>query len=309
MHVGVDIMTIEAINVTKSFKIRNSETSNKGEASEFKFYALDGVNLNIKAGEFFVIIGPSGCGKSSFLDLIGGLTEPDNGEILINGKPITGPGLDRAIVFQQSALFPWRTALDNVSFLLEANKVEKSVREKIARKYLSLVGLSGFEDRYPYELSGGMKQRVAIARALAINPEVLLMDEPFAALDAQTREIMQRDLLKIRDQTRKTVIFITHSIDEAIFLADRVAVMTGRPGIIKNIIDIPIPRSSRLSNDLKITPEFVEIRHKLWELLKEEVFKTQEIHAKCSIEECSFGDVRSVKKAAGLSISLEIKSK
>jgi NitT/TauT family transport system ATP-binding protein len=309
MHVGVDIMTIEAINVTKSFKIRNSETSNKGEAPESKFYALDGVNLNIKAGEFFVIIGPSGCGKSSFLDLIGGLTEPDNGEILINGKPITGPGLDRAIVFQQSALFPWRTALDNVSFLLEAKKVEKSVREKIARKYLSLVGLSGFEDRYPYELSGGMKQRVAIARALAINPEVLLMDEPFAALDAQTREIMQRDLLKIRDQTRKTVIFITHSIDEAVFLADRVAVMTGRPGIIKNVIDIPIPRSSRLSNDLKITPEFVEIRHKLWELLTEEVFKTQEIHSKCSIEECSFGDVRSVKKVAGFSIPLEIKSK
>ena len=309
MHVGVDIMTIEAINVTKSFKIRNSETSNKGEAPESKFYALDDVNLNIKAGEFFVIIGPSGCGKSSFLDLIGGLTEPDNGEILINGKPITGPGLDRAIVFQQSALFPWRTALDNVSFLLEAKKVEKSVREKIARKYLSLVGLSGFEDRYPYELSGGMKQRVAIARALAINPEVLLMDEPFAALDAQTREIMQRDLLKIRDQTRKTVIFITHSIDEAVFLADRVAVMTGRPGIIKNVIDIPIPRSSRLSNDLKITPEFVEIRHKLWELLTEEVFKTQEIHSKCSIEECSFGDVRSVKKVAGFSIPLEIKSK
>ena len=302
-------MNIEAINVVKSFKIRNAKTSNKGGASASKFYALDGVNLNIKAGEFFVIIGPSGCGKSSFLDLIGGLTVPDNGEILLNGKPITGPGLDRAIVFQQSALFPWRTALGNVSFLLEAKKVEKSVREKIARKYLSLVGLSGFEDKYPYELSGGMKQRVAIARALAINPEVLLMDEPFAALDAQTREIMQRDLLKIRDQTRKTVIFITHSIDEAVFLADRVAVMTARPGVIKTVIDIPIPRSSRLSNDLKITYEFIETRHKLWELLKEEVFKTQEIHSKCSIEECSFGDLRRVNKAPGLHMPLEIESK
>ena len=302
-------MNIEAINVIKSFKIRNAKTSNKGSVSASKFYALGGVNLNIKAGEFFVILGPSGCGKSTFLDLIGGLTEPDNGEILIDGKPVTGPGLDRAVVFQQSALFPWRTALQNVSFFLEAKKVEKSVREEIARKYISLVGLSGFEDRYPYELSGGMKQRVAIARALAINPKVLLMDEPFAALDAQTRELMQRDLLKIRDQTRKTVIFITHSIDEAVFLADRVAVMTARPGIIKNVIDIPIPRSSRLSNDLKITPEFVETRHKLWELLKEEVFKTQEIHSKCSIEDFCFGDVRNIKKAPALSTPLEIKSK
>ena len=302
-------MNIEATNVIKSFKIRNAETSKKGGVSASKFYALGGVNLNIKAGEFFVILGPSGCGKSTFLDLIGGLTEPDNGEILIDGKPVTGPGLDRAVVFQQSALFPWRTALQNVSFFLEAKKIKKSVREETARKYLSLVGLSGFEDRYPYELSGGMKQRVAIARALAINPEVLLMDEPFAALDAQTREIMQRDLLKIRDQTRKTVIFITHSIDEAVFLADRVAVMSARPGIIKNVVDIPIPRSNRLSNDLKITPEFVETRHKLWELLKEEVFKTQEIHGKCSIEEFGFGDVRNVKKAPVLSAPLEIKSK
>jgi NitT/TauT family transport system ATP-binding protein len=302
-------MNIEAINVIKSFKIRNAETPNKGNVSASKFYALGGVNLNIKAGEFFVILGPSGCGKSTFLDLIGGLTEPDDGEILVDGKPVSGPGLDRAVVFQQSALFPWRTALQNVSFLLEAKKVEKHVREEIARKYISLVGLSGFEDRYPYELSGGMKQRVAIARALAINPEVLLMDEPFAALDAQTREIMQRDLLKIRDQTKKTVIFITHSIDEAVFLADRVAVMTARPGIIKSVIEIPIPRSSRLSNDLKITPEFVETRYKLWELLKEEVFKTQEIHSKCSIEDFGFGDVRNIKKAPALSTPLEIKSK
>jgi NitT/TauT family transport system ATP-binding protein len=302
-------MNIEATNVIKSFKIRNAENSNKKNVSASKFYALGGVNLNVKAGEFFVILGPSGCGKSTFLDLIGGLTEPDNGEILIDGKPVKGPSLDRAVVFQQSALFPWRTALQNVSFFLEAKRVEKSVREETARKYLSLVGLSGFEDRYPYELSGGMKQRVAIARALAINPEILLMDEPFAALDAQTREIMQRDLLKIRDQTRKTVIFITHSIDEAVFLADRVAVMSARPGIIKNVIDIPIPRSSRLSNDLKITPAFVQTRHKLWDLLKEEVFKTQEIHSKCSIEDFGFGDVRNIKKAPALSTPLEIKSK
>lgn len=302
-------MNIEAINVIKSFKIRNVENSKKGGIPASKFYALGGVNLKIEAGEFFVILGPSGCGKSTFLDLIGGLTEPDNGEILIDGKPITGPGLDRAVVFQQSALFPWRTALQNVSFFLEAKNIEKSTREEIARKYISLVGLSGFENRYPYELSGGMKQRVSIARALAINPNVLLMDEPFAALDAQTREIMQRDLLKIRDQTRKTVIFITHSIDEAVLLADRVAVMSARPGVIKTIIDIPIPRNVRLLNDIKSTPEFIEIRHKLWELLKEEVYKTQEINGKCSIEEFGFGDVKSVKKTPALAVPLEMNSK
>lgn len=299
---------IEAINVKKTFKIRNAITSNKRDASASKFYALDGVNLNIQAGEFFVILGPSGCGKSTFLDLIGGLTEPDDGKILIDGKPVEGPGLDRAIVFQQPALFPWRTTLNNVSFLLEAKKVEKSAREEIARKYLSLVGLTGFEDRFPYELSGGMKQRVAIARALAINPEILLMDEPFAALDAQTREIMQIDLLKIRDQTQKTVLFITHSIDEAVFLADRVAVMTARPGIIKTIIDIPIPRKSRLSNDIRITREFIETRHKLWELLKEEVVKAQK-YGKCSIEDCTPSDSRSIKKAPVLSIPLDARSK
>lgn len=300
---------IEAINVKKTFKIRNVKTSNKGDDFSSKFYALGGVNLNIKAGEFFVILGPSGCGKSTFLDLIGGLTEPDDGEILINGKPIKGPSLDRAIVFQQPALFPWRTALNNASFLLEAKRVEKDIREETARKYLSLVGLSGFEDRYPYELSGGMKQRVAIARALAINPEILLMDEPFAALDAQTREIMQTDLLKIRDQTQKTVLFITHSIDEAVFLADRVAVMTARPGIIKTIIDIPIPRKKRLSNDVKITPEFVETRHKLWELLKEEATKAHEMHSKSSIEDFNLGDARNIKKAPALSIPLDTRSK
>jgi NitT/TauT family transport system ATP-binding protein len=302
-------MSIEAINVIKSFKIRNAKMPKKESIPSSTFYALGGVNLKIEAGEFCVILGPSGCGKSTFLDLVGGLTEPDNGEILIDGKPVTGPGLDRAVVFQQSALFPWRTALQNVSFFLEAKNVEKSAREEIARKYISLVGLSGFENRYPYELSGGMKQRISIARALAVNPDVLLMDEPFAALDAQTRELMQRDLLKIRDHTRKTVIFITHSIDEAVLLADRVAVMTARPGVIKTVIDIPIPRNVRLLNDLKSTPEFVNIRHQLWELLKEEVNRTQEIHGKCSIEEFGFGEVKNVKKAPALAVPLEIKSK
>jgi len=243
------------------------------------------VNLSIEKGEFLVILGPSGCGKSTFLDIIAGLSEPDEGSVSLDGNVIKGPGLDRGVVFQQYALLPWRTALDNVTFALEAN-TDKEKREEIARNYLSLVGLSGFEDRYPYELSGGMKQRVAIARALAIEPEVLLMDEPFAAVDAQTREILQTDLLRITEDTHKTVVFITHSIEEAIFLADRVAVMTSRPGVIKTIIDVPISKESRYTDDIKSTPEFAKIRHELWELLKEEVVKSQETCSKCSVEDC-----------------------
>jgi NitT/TauT family transport system ATP-binding protein len=243
------------------------------------------VNLSIEKGEFLVILGPSGCGKSTLLDIFAGLSEPDEGSVSLDGNVIKGPGLDRGVVFQQYALLPWRTALDNVTFALEAD-TDKETREKIAKNYLSLVGLNGFEDRYPYELSGGMKQRVAIARALAIEPEVLLMDEPFAAVDAQTREILQTDLLRITEDTHKTVIFITHSIEEAIFLADRVAVMTSRPGVIKTIVDIPISKESRFTEDIKSTPQFAKIRHELWELLKEEVVKSQETCSKCSVEDC-----------------------
>lgn len=287
----VDLTTkIEAVNVRKVFRIRGKGKA-KGAGSS-GFAALGGVNLSIRKGEFLVILGPSGCGKSTFLDILGGLSEHDEGTLVIDGKPIVGPGLDRGIVFQQYALFPWLTALGNVAFGLEAKGLKKGERDTIARRYLSLVGLTGFEDRYPHELSGGMKQRVAIARALAIDPEVLLMDEPFAALDAQTREIMQTDLLKIRDETHKTVVFITHSIDEAVFLADRVAIMTARPGVIKQVIDVPIPREKRYSDDFKMTPEFVRTRYELWELLKEEVIKSQEICRRCTAEECSLGSAR-----------------
>lgn len=292
----IDIMIkIEATNVRKTFKIR-SKGKNKSSGTDC-LTAIGGLNLNINKGEFLVIIGPSGCGKSTFLDILGGLSRPDEGAITIDGKTVDGPGLDRGIVFQQYALFPWRTALDNVSFGLEAKNVKKNERKEIAMRYLSLVGLSGFEDRYPYELSGGMKQRVAIARALAIEPDVLLMDEPFAALDAQTREILQTDLLRIRDETQKTVIFITHSIDEAVFLADRVAVMTARPGIIKTVVDIPIPREERFSDQIKILPAFVKTRYDLWKLLKEEVVKSQEMYNKCSIQDCSLVKAKKGKDA------------
>jgi NitT/TauT family transport system ATP-binding protein len=276
---------IQAVNVGKSYKIRgNGNAENPVESSEL--LALHQINLHVKTGEFLVIIGPSGCGKSTFLDIVGGLSRPDDGEILIDGKRVLGPGLDRGIVFQQYALFPWRTARENVEVGLEAQKIDKNKRREISKEYLSLVGLTGFEDRYPYELSGGMKQRVAIARALALNPDILLMDEPFAALDAQTREILQRDLIRIKDETKKTVLFITHSIDEAVFLADRVAVMTARPGRIKEIVEIPISHQQRLEEDVQSTEEYVRVRHILWATLKEEVDKAQELCRACPVAAC-----------------------
>ncbi|MDD1702544.1 MAG: ABC transporter ATP-binding protein [Methanoregula sp.] len=277
---------IQAVNINKSYKIRGNGTS-KDNKENNEIFALKEVNLQVNAGEFLVIIGPSGCGKSTFLDIVGGLSRPDDGDILIGGKPVKGPGLDRGIVFQQYALFPWRTALENVEVGLEAQKIDKDKQHGIATEYLALVGLTGFENRYPYELSGGMKQRVAIARALALNPDILLMDEPFAALDAQTREILQRDLLRIKDETKKTVLFITHSIDEAVFLADRVAVMTARPGRIKEIVDIPITHQQRLEEDVQSTDEYVRIRHTLWATLKEEVEKAQMLCRACPVEGCS----------------------
>lgn len=274
---------IEAVNVKKSFTSRGNVKNGKRRTSGKsgcppETEALGGVNLNIEKGEFHVILGPSGCGKSTFLDLVAGLTKPSDGSILIDGEPVTGPGPDRAVVFQQYALLPWRTAQGNIEFGLENLKPEKKEREEIALDHLRLVGLQGFENHYPFELSGGMKQRVAIARALAVQPDILLMDEPFAAVDAQTREILQRDLLEIAKETEKTVLFITHSIDEAVFLADRVAVMTARPGTIKSIVPIPLTRARRLEDDdVKVTEEYVKTRHALWTLLKEEVNRSQEL--------------------------------
>lgn len=268
---------IQAKNVSVNFTIRNTkEKKIIGHNQMSKFTALENVNLEIREGEFMVLVGPSGCGKSTFLHLIGGLTNSTGGEIFIDGKLISGPGLDRGVVFQQYALLPWKTALGNVEFGLEVKKIPKKERTDIARHYLSLVGLSSFEDRYPHELSGGMKQRVAIARSLAFDPDVLLMDEPFAALDSQTREILQDELLRIWEKTGKTIVFITHAIEEAVYLGQRVAVMTSKPGRIKQIIDIPLPDSRQDIDDLRSDPEFVRIRHAVWELMREEVIKSQE---------------------------------
>ncbi len=265
---------IEAVKVKKVFKIKKN--GNKFD----ELLALGGVDLQIEQGEFMVIVGPSGCGKSTFLDLVSGLTLPDSGTISINSKPVMGPGLDRAIVFQQNALFPWRTTLENVEFGLESINPDKDYRREVALDYLSLVGLSGYHNHYPHQLSGGMKQRVSIARALALNPDILLMDEPLAALDAQTREFLQRDILRISKESHKTVLFITHSIDEALFLGDKVAVMSARPGIIKYVLDVPLTAEQREEDDVVATKEFVQSRQILWRLLKEEVIKVQEEQTK-----------------------------
>lgn len=251
-------------------------TQNHPNSKNYKpeFVAVENVTLDIQQGEFVSIVGPSGCGKSTLLDLIAGLTKPSSGQILLSGKQITQPGLDRGIVFQQYALYPWLTALENIEFGLEAKGVDKKTRREKAQYYLQLVGLSGFEKHYPNELSGGMKQRVAIARSLAYEPEILLMDEPFAALDAQTRETLQEELIKIWQSSKKTIVFITHSIDEAIFLSQRVAIMTSRPGRFKEIIDIPASLKAK-DEDIRSTAEYGKIRHQIWSLLSEEVIKAQ----------------------------------
>jgi NitT/TauT family transport system ATP-binding protein len=250
--------------VTKSF----SDRSPKSGADEV--VALSRVDLAVEPGEFMVLVGPSGCGKSTLLDLLSGLAEPSSGTILVDGRAIAGPGPDRGIVFQQYALFPWRTALGNVEFALEAIDLPRAERAERARHFLALVGLSGFEHHYPHQLSGGMKQRVAIARSLSYDPDILLMDEPFAALDAQTREILQDELLRIWEQTAKTILFITHGIEEAVYLAQRVAVMSARPGRILDIIDIPLgPR--RGDEDLRSSPEFAQLRHHIWASLRDQI--------------------------------------
>ncbi|MGW4525062.1 ABC transporter ATP-binding protein [Amycolatopsis sp. NPDC004378] len=234
---------------------------------------LDDVSLDVADGTFLSLVGPSGSGKSTLLDLLGGLTAPTSGEVLIDGEPVRGPGLDRGIVFQQYALFPWRTARANVEFGLEGGPLGKRRRAERAREYLDLVGLSGFEDRYPHELSGGMKQRVAIARSLAYDPAVLLMDEPFAALDAQTREQLQDELLRIWARTGKTIVFITHGIDEAVYLGQQVAVLTSRPGRLKAVVDVEL---GDRGGDVRSDPAFGRQRHRLWELLHDEVRKAAE---------------------------------
>ena len=237
-----------------------------------RLLALDNINLHVDDGEFVTIVGPSGCGKTTFINLCDGLLKPTAGKIDIDGKQVTGPGIDRGMVFQDSCLMPWRTVFKNVIFGLECQGLDNGEGQERARKFIKLVGLQGFEDHYPHELSGGMQQRCNLARALTVDPKILIMDEPFAALDAQTREIMQKELLRIWSEARKTVLFITHQINEAIYLADRVIVFGARPGRVKQTIKIDLPRPRDLS--LKRDPRFLELENRVWEQIEEEVKKT-----------------------------------
>jgi NitT/TauT family transport system ATP-binding protein len=231
--------------------------------------AFADVTLSVEEGEFVAIVGPSGCGKTSLLNVVAGLLPFEEGRVVIDGRPIEGPGTDRAVVFQHPSLLPWRTVSGNVRYGMEMQRrFDRATMRDRAERFVKLVGLDGFQRRYPSELSGGMQQRVNLARALAADPAVLLMDEPFAALDAQTREIMQSELLKIWAESRKTVLFITHQINEALYLADRVVVLGARPGRVKAVFQVPFGRPRPLA--LKRDPRFLELEDPIWRLLEVE---------------------------------------
>ena len=237
-----------------------------------RLLALDNVNLAVEEGEFVTIVGPSGCGKTTFINIVDGLLKPTGGSVLLDGKVVTEPGRDRAMVFQDPCLMPWRTVLKNVMYGLECRGLDGPAEKERALSFIKLVGLSGFEDHFPHELSGGMQQRCNLARALTVDPEILIMDEPFAALDAQTREIMQLELLRIWNAAKKTVLFITHQINEAIYLADRVIIFGARPGKVKDVLRVDIPRPRPLA--AKRDKKFLEYEDYLWNQIEEEVRKT-----------------------------------
>ncbi|MGD0025821.1 MAG: ABC transporter ATP-binding protein [Xanthobacteraceae bacterium] len=238
--------------------------------------ALSEVSLEVRPREFLALLGPSGCGKSTLLYLVGGFLPIEAGRILVEGKPVTAPGPDRGIVFQHFALFPWKTVRGNILYGLERQRLPRTERQRRAQTFIDLVGLNGFEESYPSQLSGGMKQRTAIARTLAVDPSILLMDEPFGALDAQTRSLMQTELLGIWQRTPKTVIFVTHDVQEAAYLADRVAVMSARPGRIKAIVDTKF--ANRNPSILR-SKAFIEKVDEIWNLVRVEAIKAQEKQA------------------------------
>ena len=260
---GVPTIKIQARDVRMDFSIADD----RGRKQQIS--ALQDFNLDIREGEFFTILGPSGCGKSTFLNVLAGLSRKTGGSIDIDGQAASGINRHQGVVFQGYALFPWRNVLQNIEMGLEIRHVPRRERRQTAEHFLHLVGLDGFGHRYPHELSGGMRQRVAIARALAYSPSLLLMDEPFAALDAQTREILQSELLRIWEQHKTTIVFITHSLDEAIYLSDRMAVMTHRPGRIKSILEVPLARPRPA--EIRHSPAFVQLREQAWDILRDEV--------------------------------------
>lgn len=257
----------ELISVSRVSKLFEDTTGDTGGAVE----AIRTVDFRVKGGEFVSLVGPSGCGKSTLLDIVGGLERPTSGEVIIGKKKVEGPHPKVAMVFQLMSVFPWRTAVENVEFGLELQNVSPRMRREKAREVIQLVGLGGFEDKYPSQLSGGMNQRLAIARALALDPDILLMDEPFGSLDEQTRFLMGLELLRIWEATKKTVLFVTHSIAESIQLSDRVLVMSARPSVIKEQIQIPLPRPRTIES--LTTETATKIERQIWEILKVEADK------------------------------------
>ena len=228
--------------------------------------AVNNVSFDVATGSFVSLVGPSGCGKTSILNTVAGLLPGFEGRVAVHGRTISGPGRDRALVFQHAALLPWRTVLGNVAYGLECHRVARAEARRRALELIELVALGGFEHHYPHELSGGMQQRVNLARALAVEPSLLLMDEPFAALDAQTREAMQGELTRIWSIRRSTVLFITHQIDEAVYLSDRVVVLSARPGRIKAVVEVTLPRPRSLAT--KRTEQFLEVVRQVWDLIE-----------------------------------------
>jgi len=253
----VNGLALEAVGVRKAY-------SKNGQSLEI----LDVERFSVREGEFVTVIGPSGCGKSTFLHIMGGFIKAESGSIRVSGREVNGPGPDRGMMFQEFALFPWKTVAGNVAWGLEAQGVPREKIQTTVWTYLQITGLGEFSNHYPAELSGGMKQRVALARVLAIDPEVLLMDEPFGALDSQTREVMQEELIRLWEQTGKTIVFVTHDIEEAVFLGDRVVVLTARPGRIREEVKIDLPRPRDLT--IKKSAQCHEYRNYIWDLIRSE---------------------------------------
>jgi len=253
--------------ITKSFPL-----AQRGRTGELQ--VIDGIDLDVAENEFLTVIGPSGCGKTTLLKIIASLVEPDSGQVLVDGEVVSQPGPDRAMVFQSFGLFPWKTVLDNVRFPLVTRKMPSAQATDIAMTYLQKVGLERFVHSHPHQLSGGMQQRVGLARALATEPDILLMDEPFGAIDAQTRELMQEELMRLWQQTRKTVVFVTHDLDEAVLLADRVLLLSPGPGRVRRIVPVDLPRP-RWEYDVRAHPDFAQIRAELWSALRGDLLAEQ----------------------------------
>ncbi|PSN88338.1 nitrate ABC transporter ATP-binding protein [Candidatus Marsarchaeota G2 archaeon ECH_B_SAG-F08] len=276
MKKSLRVMALEQKTVSTFKQILKIEGISKSFVKDGKkVQVLEDVSFEVREGSFVSIIGPSGCGKTTLLRIIDGLVKPDSGKVLFNGELVTSPPPKMGFVFQQFGLLPWRTVRKNVEFGLELRGVNPEERKKIAERYIKLVGLEGFENHYPHELSGGMQQRVGLARALAIDPDVLLMDEPFASVDMQTRELLQRELLKIvKGALPKTTLFVTHNIDEAIYLSDEIVLMTARPGKVYEIIKVDLPQE-RWKEDIRAHPEFIRLRQKIWKFLESQIIEKE----------------------------------